>query len=37
MNITKDIKSISYRKNRAADVLKQTNDTHRPVIITQHE
>ena len=37
MNITKDIKSISYRKNRAADVLKQTNDTHHPVIITQHE
>ena len=36
MNIINDIKSISYLKSRAADVLKQINDTHRPVIITQN-
>lgn len=36
MNIINDIKPISYLKSRAADVLKQINDTHRPVIITQN-
>ncbi len=36
MNITNDIKPITYLKNRAADVLQQINDTHRPVIITQN-
>ncbi len=36
MNITSDIKPITYLKNRAADVLKQINETHRPVIITQN-
>ena len=36
INIINDIKSISYLKSRAADVLKQINDTHRPVIITQN-
>ena len=36
MNISTDIKSISYLKSRAADLLKQINETHRPVIITQN-
>lgn len=36
MNIINDIKPISYLKSRAADVLKQINETHRPVIITQN-
>ncbi len=36
MNIQSDIKSVSYLKSRAADILKQINDTHRPVIITQN-
>ncbi len=36
MNITNDIKSVTYLKSRAADLLKQINETHRPVIITQN-
>jgi prevent-host-death family protein len=36
MNITNDIKPASYFKAHAADMLKQVNDTHRPVIITQN-
>ncbi len=36
MNITNDIKPITFLKNRAADVLKQINETRRPVIITQN-
>ncbi|WP_456384386.1 type II toxin-antitoxin system Phd/YefM family antitoxin [Desulfolithobacter sp.] len=36
MNISTDIKSVSYLKSRAADLLKQINETHRPVIITQN-
>ena len=36
MNITKDIKPITYLKSRAADLLKQINETHRPVVITQN-
>jgi len=36
MNITKDIKSVSYLKSRAANLLEQINNTHRPVIITQN-
>ena len=36
MNISKDIKSVTYLKSRAADLLKQINETHRPVIITQN-
>ena len=35
MNISSDIKSVTYLKSRAADLLKQINETHRPVIITQ--
>ena len=36
MNITNDIKSVTYLKSRAADLLNQINNTHHPVIITQN-
>jgi prevent-host-death family protein len=36
MNIAKDIKPITYLKTRAADLLKQINETRRPVVITQN-
>src|SRR4030067_649000 len=36
MNILKDIRPITYLKSRAADLLKQINQTHRPVVITQN-
>jgi prevent-host-death family protein len=36
MNISEDIKSITYLKSKAADLLKQINKTNRPVIITQN-
>jgi prevent-host-death family protein len=36
MNITNDIKSVTYLKSRAADLLNQINETHRPIIITQN-
>jgi len=36
MNISTDIKPVTYLKARAADLLKQINETHRPVIITQN-
>ena len=36
MNISSDIKPVTYLKSRAADLLKQINDTRRPVIITQN-
>lgn len=36
MQITNDIKPITYLKSRTADVLKQINETHRPMIITQN-
>jgi prevent-host-death family protein len=36
MNISKDIRPITYLKARAADLLKQINETHRPVVITQN-
>jgi prevent-host-death family protein len=36
MNISKDIKSITYLKSRAADLLNQINQTRRPVVITQN-
>lgn len=36
MNITRDIKPVTYLKSKAADLLKQINVTHRPVIITQN-
>ena len=36
MNISTDIKSVTYLKSKAADLLKQINETHRPVVITQN-
>jgi prevent-host-death family protein len=36
VNISKDIRPITYLKSRAADLLKQINETHRPVFITQN-
>jgi prevent-host-death family protein len=36
MSIEKDIRPISYLKSKAADLLRQVNETHRPVIITQN-
>jgi len=36
MNITTDIKPVTYLKSKTADLLKQINETHRPVIITQN-
>ena len=36
MNLTTDIKPITYLKQRAADLLNQVNETRRPVIITQN-
>ncbi len=36
MNIVNDIKPVTYLKARAADLLKQINETRRPVIITQN-
>ncbi|MFO7599636.1 MAG: type II toxin-antitoxin system Phd/YefM family antitoxin [Candidatus Desulfacyla sp.] len=36
MNITSDIKPVTYLKSKAADLLNHINITHRPVIITQN-
>jgi len=36
MQIKNDIKPVTYLKSRASDVLKQINETHRPMIITQN-
>jgi prevent-host-death family protein len=36
MNITRDIRPVTYLKSKAADLLNQINETHRPVIITQN-
>lgn len=36
MKISQDIKPVTFLKSRAADLLKQINETHRPVIITQN-
>ena len=36
MNISTDIKSVTYLKSKAADLLKQINETGRPVVITQN-
>ncbi len=36
MTISKDIRPITYLKSRAPDLLKQINETHRPVVITQN-
>ena len=36
MNIKEDIKPISYLKSHAAEILKNINQNHRPIIITQN-
>jgi prevent-host-death family protein len=36
MNICKDIKPITYLKANAPELLRQINETHRPVLITQN-
>jgi len=36
MQYDQDIKPISYIKTKAADMLKQVNSTHRPIVITQN-
>jgi len=36
MNISKDIKPITYLKANAAELLKQINETRRPVVITHN-
>ncbi len=36
MNLTDDIRPVSFFKSHTADMLKQVNETHRPVIITQN-
>jgi prevent-host-death family protein len=36
VNITRDIKPVTYLKSRAADLLNQINETRCPVIITQN-
>jgi prevent-host-death family protein len=36
MTISEDIRPITYLKSKAPDLLKQINETHRPVVITQN-
>jgi prevent-host-death family protein len=36
MHIIDDIKPVTYLKSKAAELLTQINETHRPVIITQN-
>ena len=36
MNIKEDIKPISYVKSHTAEIIKNINESHRPVIITQN-
>ncbi len=36
MKISRDIKPVTYLKSRASDLLKEINETHRPVVITQN-
>lgn len=36
MKISTDIKPVTYLKSRAADMLKQVNETRRPIVITQN-
>ena len=36
MSLETDIRPISYLKSKSADLLKQVNDTRRPVVITQN-
>ena len=36
MKISEDVRPVTYLKSKAADILLQINETHRPVIITQN-
>ncbi len=36
MKISTDIKPVTYLKSKAADMLRQVNETHRPIVITQN-
>jgi prevent-host-death family protein len=36
VKINEDIRPVTYLKSRAADLLAQVNESHRPVIITQN-
>ncbi len=36
MKISTDIRPVTYLKSKAADMLRQVNDTHRPIVITQN-
>ncbi len=36
VSLKKDIRPVTFLKTRAADLLKQVNETQRPVIITQN-
>lgn len=36
MKLSTDIKPVSYLKLRSAELLKQVNETRRPIIITQN-
>lgn len=36
MSIEEDIRPITYLKAKTADLLKQVNETQRPVVITQN-
>ena len=36
VHISQDIKPVTYLKSKSAELLKQINETHRPVIITQN-
>ena len=36
MQINEDIRPITYLKSKSPDLLRQVNDTKRPVIITQN-
>lgn len=37
MNLTYDIKPISYIEANAASILAQVNDSHRPVLLPKME
>ena len=36
MKLREDIRPITHLKTRAAEIIKQVNQTHRPVVITQN-
>jgi len=36
VSLKKDIRPVTYLKTKASELLKQVNDTHRPVVITQN-